>query len=185
MKSTKDFILPANDGNVGESTDQRSTTLARPAFKLQKPGILPTMMPFERRRRVCLPGATCPPQLELAPDRRGFSHGTRAGRIPARAYRIGPRPLLRLAVVAGRCSPNEVGDYALDTHRERSFGEIARIGLSRDFLLSDLTVVYALTTRVNVDPGVDLIHIPEPSALVLALMAAIGFGVFVRRRVTS
>ena len=50
-----------------------------------------------------------------------------------------------------------------------SFGRVAQAGLAEEFLLSDLTVVGSLARGGDLGE-VDLIYVPEPSALVLLLV---------------
>jgi hypothetical protein len=54
-----------------------------------------------------------------------------------------------------------------------SFGNVAQAGLSEQFLRNDLTVVGSLAGGGALG-SVDLIYVPEPSALVLALLSALG-----------
>ena len=63
-----------------------------------------------------------------------------------------------------------------------SFGNVAQTGLSVEFVLNDLTVVGSLAGGGDLGP-VDLIYVPEPTSLVLLLLAA--FALLVRRRVPS
>ena len=55
----------------------------------------------------------------------------------------------------------------------RSFGSIARAGLSEEFVANDLTVVGSLDGGGDLG-DVDLIYIPEPSTLLLALLGIFG-----------
>lgn len=54
-----------------------------------------------------------------------------------------------------------------------SFGRVAQAGLSEEFLADDLTVVGSLAGGGELG-DVDLIYVPEPSMLVLALLGLIG-----------
>ena len=63
-----------------------------------------------------------------------------------------------------------------------SFGNVAQTGLSEDFIRNDLTIVGSLFGGGDLGP-VDIIYIPEPSSLVLLLLAA--FALLARRRVPS
>jgi hypothetical protein len=54
-----------------------------------------------------------------------------------------------------------------------SFGNVAQPGLSEQFVLGDLTVVGSLAGGGALG-NVDLIYVPEPSALVLSTMALVG-----------
>ena len=63
-----------------------------------------------------------------------------------------------------------------------SFGNVAQIGLSEDFVLNDLTVHGSLAGGGDLG-NVDLIYVPEPTSLVLLLLAA--FALLARRRVAS
>jgi hypothetical protein len=58
-----------------------------------------------------------------------------------------------------------------------SFGNVAQAGLPEAFLVSDLTVVGSLAGGGNLGP-VDLIYVPEPSSLVMLLVA---LGMLLRR----
>lgn len=60
-----------------------------------------------------------------------------------------------------------------------SFGNVAQTGLSRDFVLNDLTVIGSLAGGGDLG-AVDLIYVPEPSTWLLLSMAAVGFTVFAR-----
>ena len=61
-----------------------------------------------------------------------------------------------------------------------NFGNIAQTGLSKDFLLNDLTVVGSLNGGGDLGE-VDLVYVPEPSSLVLILFACIAVWVRVRK----
>ena len=63
-----------------------------------------------------------------------------------------------------------------------SFGNVAQSGLAEDFLLGDLTVVGSLQGGGALG-DVDLIYVPEPTSLVLLLLAA--FALLARRRMPS
>ena len=63
-----------------------------------------------------------------------------------------------------------------------SFGNVAQTGLAEEFLLSDLTVVGSLQGGGPLG-DVDLIYVPEPTSLVLLLLAVIAL--LARRRVPS
>ena len=54
-----------------------------------------------------------------------------------------------------------------------SFGNIAREGLAENVMLNGLTVVGSLSGGVDFG-DVDLIYIPEPSSLLLALLGFVG-----------
>ena len=54
-----------------------------------------------------------------------------------------------------------------------SFGNVAQAGLSKDFVLNDLTVVGSLAGGGDLG-AVDLIYVPEPSAMVLLGMGLAG-----------
>jgi hypothetical protein len=54
-----------------------------------------------------------------------------------------------------------------------SFGNVARAGLSKDFLLGDLTVVGSLAGGGNLG-AVDLVYVPEPTTLALFVMGLLG-----------
>jgi hypothetical protein len=49
-----------------------------------------------------------------------------------------------------------------------SFGNVARTGMSKDFVLGDLTVIGSLAGGGDLG-DVDLIYLPEPSAIILLL----------------
>ena len=53
------------------------------------------------------------------------------------------------------------------------FGNVAQTGLSEEFVRNDLTVVGSLNAGDDLGP-VDLIYIPEPSSLLLALLGIVG-----------
>jgi hypothetical protein len=61
-----------------------------------------------------------------------------------------------------------------------SFGNVAQAGLSEDFLASDLTVVGSLAGGGDLG-DVDLIYIPEPSAMALLALGMLGLAVRRRR----
>jgi hypothetical protein len=63
-----------------------------------------------------------------------------------------------------------------------SFGNVAQAGLSQQFVLNDLTVVGSLAGGGALG-NVDLIYIPEPSTIVLALLGVLA--VFTGRRMWS
>ena len=65
-----------------------------------------------------------------------------------------------------------------------SFGNVAQPGLSEDFVLNDLTVLGSLAGGGDLG-DVDLIYIPEPSALVLLTLGLLGLVACGRRRVPS
>jgi hypothetical protein len=60
-----------------------------------------------------------------------------------------------------------------------SFGNVAAAGLSEEFLLGDLTAVGSLAGGGDLG-NVDLIYVPEPSALILAAIALAGLLPFTR-----
>ena len=60
-----------------------------------------------------------------------------------------------------------------------SFGNVAQTGLSREFVVSDLTAVGSLSGGGDLG-DVDLIYVPEPSAMVLLSLAAL-MGLWSRR----
>ncbi len=62
-----------------------------------------------------------------------------------------------------------------------SFGKVAQAGLSEEFVLNDLTVVGSLNGGGDLD-NVDLIYIPEPSAIALATVGLLSVVVAWRRR---
>jgi hypothetical protein len=62
-----------------------------------------------------------------------------------------------------------------------SFGNVAQRGLSEDFVANDLTVVGSLAGGGALG-NVDLIYIPEPSALALTVLGLLGLIAFARRR---
>jgi hypothetical protein len=62
-----------------------------------------------------------------------------------------------------------------------SFGNVAQTGLSEEFVLGDLTVVGSLSGGGDLG-NVDLIYVPEPSSVVLALFAVAGMLATRRRR---
>jgi hypothetical protein len=63
-----------------------------------------------------------------------------------------------------------------------SFGNVAQPGLSADFVLNDLTVIGSLAGGGDLG-AVDLIFVPEPSAMTLGLLATLGVALYgVRRR---
>lgn len=62
-----------------------------------------------------------------------------------------------------------------------SFGNVAQLGLSEEFVRNDLTVVGSLLGGGDLGK-VECCRLPEPSTLVLALLAAVGFDAFVRLR---
>jgi hypothetical protein len=53
-----------------------------------------------------------------------------------------------------------------------SFGNVAQAGLSEDFVLNDLTVIGSLAGGGDLG-NVDLIYVPEPSSLILLVLAAV------------
>ena len=55
-----------------------------------------------------------------------------------------------------------------------SFGNVAQMGLSEQFVLGDLTVVGSLAGGGDLG-GVDLIYVPEPSVILLALLSLAAF----------
>ena len=57
-----------------------------------------------------------------------------------------------------------------------SFGNVAQPGLSEEFVAGDLTVVGSLAGGGDLG-AVDLIYVPEPSSLVLGLLATLGIAV--------
>jgi hypothetical protein len=57
-----------------------------------------------------------------------------------------------------------------DSFGSLSFGNVAQTGLSEDFVLNDLTVVGSLSGGGDLGE-VDLIYVPEPSSLVLLVLA--------------
>jgi hypothetical protein len=65
-----------------------------------------------------------------------------------------------------------------------TFGNVAQTGLSEDFLLNDLTVIGSLDGGGDLG-DVDLIYVPEPSALALFLLGAFVLGLCVRGRRNS
>ena len=62
-----------------------------------------------------------------------------------------------------------------------SFGTVAQAGLSEDFVANDLTVVGSLAGGGDLG-AVDLIYVPEPSAVVLLALGAVGLLLTGRRR---
>jgi hypothetical protein len=62
-----------------------------------------------------------------------------------------------------------------------SFGNVAQAGLSEDFVANDLTVIGSLAGGGDLGP-VDLVFIPEPSSLVLLVLATVAFCAVARRR---
>ena len=63
-----------------------------------------------------------------------------------------------------------------------SFGNVAQSGLSKEFVLDDLTVVGSLAGGGDLGE-VDLIYVPEPTSLVLLVLGA--FALLARRRVPN
>ena len=59
-----------------------------------------------------------------------------------------------------------------------SFGNVARTGLSEDFVVNDLTVVGSLEGGGGLG-DVDLVYVPEPSTLALLVFGVLG-GLLVR-----
>ena len=57
---------------------------------------------------------------------------------------------------------------------------VAQIGLSEEFTLSDLTVIGSLDGGGDLGE-VNLIYVPEPSAAMLSLLSALGIVVWCRR----
>ena len=62
-----------------------------------------------------------------------------------------------------------------------SFGNVAQLGLSEDFIANDLTVVGSLAGGGALG-NVDLVYVPEPSAMVLLVMGLAGALLTPRRR---
>lgn len=62
-----------------------------------------------------------------------------------------------------------------------SFGAVAQAGLSEDFVLNDLTVVGSLNGGGDLG-AVDLIYVPEPSAVLLLTLGVVGVLAARRRR---
>jgi hypothetical protein len=62
-----------------------------------------------------------------------------------------------------------------------SFGNVAQAGLSQETVLNDLTVIGSLAGGGDLG-AVDLIYVPEPSALALLVLGLIG-GIAFRRRI--
>jgi len=62
-----------------------------------------------------------------------------------------------------------------------SFGNVAQAGLSQDVMRNDLTVVGSLAGGGGLG-AVDLIYVPEPSSLVLVLLAMVAGWATRRRR---
>jgi hypothetical protein len=62
-----------------------------------------------------------------------------------------------------------------------SFGNVAQTGLSQDFVLNDFTVVGSLAGGGALG-DVDLIYVPEPSSMILALLSIVGVLAARRRR---
>ena len=62
-----------------------------------------------------------------------------------------------------------------------SFGNVAQTGLSKDFVLNDLTAVGSLAGGGDLG-AVDLVYVPEPSALVLLALGLVGLLASRRRR---
>ena len=62
-----------------------------------------------------------------------------------------------------------------------SFGNVAQTGLSKEFVLGDLSVVGSLNGGGDLG-SVDLVYVPEPSAVVLTLLALVGMLVSRRHR---
>ena len=62
-----------------------------------------------------------------------------------------------------------------------SFGNVAQTGLSKEFVLGDLSVVGSLNGGGDLG-NVDLVYVPEPSTVVLTLLAMAGMLVARRRR---
>ena len=65
-----------------------------------------------------------------------------------------------------------------------SFGNVAQPGLSEDFVLNDLTVVGSLAGGGDLG-NVDLIYVPEPSALALLTLGLLRLVAYGRRRDTA
>jgi hypothetical protein len=62
-----------------------------------------------------------------------------------------------------------------------SFGTVAQAGLSEEFVIDDLTAVGSLAGGGELG-AVDLRYVPEPSAVVLLVLAALGLMIVARRR---
>jgi hypothetical protein len=62
-----------------------------------------------------------------------------------------------------------------------SFGNVAQSGFSEQFVLNDLTVIGSLAGGGDLG-NVDLIYVPEPSAVVLVIAGAFSLSMYCRRR---